>query len=467
MPLLDKLTRVNELQGTIHRQGKLPVEVLKRINFKFRLEWNYHSNSMEGNSLTRQETRTVMVGNITVEGKAIRDVFEMSQHDELISMIIKMGKGELHVSEKRIKEIHAAIMHEEDEVKKKQVGEWKNEPNYLYNYKQERVDFVPPDETPERMHALINWLNAEKTKIEQGKEDALHPLVLASRFHLDYVTIHPFYDGNGRTARILTNIILIAFGYPPVWVKTEEKDQYGRYLTEAQGEDGGPELFYDFMAGLLIRSQGIVLDAAAGKEIEEPDDLDKKLAMLAKRLEMTDPQNEIVKHLNTEVFEEIYTDWLGMLIERSIVLVQKFNKFFKENQHTVSIVPANIYVPFAEERVGSILTRLSEQMVKDRSRLNAPELRVLFQTTYDSFIKGGLKTFNVNYGWEVKFNKTQYIITMDVFSGDENKFSKTVMEKLLHQPFSDAGIDGMVREFGETIYTHIIEVAKNIGIDLI
>ncbi len=97
----------------------LPADLLKKINYKFRLEWNYTSNSMEGNSLTRSETRSVMIGNITVDGKPIKDILEIKGHDEVISNIIKTGKGELNISEKRIKEIHTGIMHEEDPVKKK------------------------------------------------------------------------------------------------------------------------------------------------------------------------------------------------------------------------------------------------------------------------------------------------------------------------------------------------------------
>lgn len=301
MSFTDKLQQIEQLKAAIEKHGKLSIDVLNKINYKFRLEWNYTSNSMEGNSLTRQETRSVMVGNITVEGKPIKDVLEMKGHDEVIGNIIKMGRGELNISEKKIKEIHAVIVHEEDPEKKKQIGVWKKDTNYLYNYKNERFDFVAPADVPERMHQLINWLNAERDKIQRDDKDALHPVELAFQFHLDYISIHPFYDGNGRTVRILTNLILISYGYPPIYVKENEKGPYYQYLADIQGYGGSPDLFYDFMAGLLIRSLRIVLDAIEGKDIEEPDDLLKEISLwkhqLSDKVEALPKSNAIIVDL--------------------------------------------------------------------------------------------------------------------------------------------------------------------------
>lgn len=268
MSLEQKLQQIDDLQNKIASYGPLPDDVLKKINYKFRLEWNYTSNSMEGNSLTKSETRSVMIGNITVNAKPIKDILEVKGHDEVISAIMKMGKGELNITEKRIKEIHVGIMHEEDPDKKKMMGQWKKDSNYLYNYKNERFDFVAPADVPERMHQLVNWINSEKDKIAGGAKDALHPVMLALRFNLEYVTIHPFYDGNGRTSRILTNLILISYGYPPLYIKENERAAYYQYLADIQGYGGEPDVFYEYMAGLTIRSQEIIVDAIEGKEIE-------------------------------------------------------------------------------------------------------------------------------------------------------------------------------------------------------
>lgn len=280
MSLEQKLQQIDELQEKINSYGKLPDDVLKKINYKFRLEWNYTSNSMEGNSLTKSETRSVMIGNITVSGKPIKDVLEVKGHDEVITTIIKMGKGELNISEKRIKDIHTGIMHEEDPEKKVQIGQWKKDQNYLFNYKNERFDFVAPADVPDKMHELVNWVNAERERITRQDKGALHPVMLALRFNLEYVTIHPFYDGNGRTSRILTNLILIAYGYPPLYIKENERSAYYQYLGDIQGYGGEPDVFFEYMADLIIRSQGLVLNAVEGKELDEPEDWEKKLLLI-------------------------------------------------------------------------------------------------------------------------------------------------------------------------------------------
>jgi len=284
MSYLDKRKQIDLLQQEIYSRGKLDEEILKKVNYKFRLDWNYYSNSMEGNTLTVEETRSVMVGNLTVGGKPIKDVLEMKGHDEVIAQILKVGKGELRLSEKRIREIHKGIMYEEDENKKAKIGVWKTEPNFLYNYKNERFDFVLPADVPDRMHALLNKTNAAVDAIVNNKKDTPHPVDVALQFHLEYVLIHPFYDGNGRTARVLTNLLLIALGYPPFWIKTEERAIYYQYLADIQGYGGNPDLFFDFAASMILRSQQLVLDAISGKDISEPDDLDKELALLKAEL---------------------------------------------------------------------------------------------------------------------------------------------------------------------------------------
>jgi len=329
MSFEQRLVQVDELQQEINGHGKLPDAVLKKINYKFRLEWNYTSNSMEGNTLTKDETRSVMIGNITVEGKPIKDILEMKGHDEVINAIIKIGKGELNLSEKRIKEIHIGIMHEEDPEKKKAIGQWKTSQNYLYNYKNERFDFVAPADVPERMHQLMNWLNGEKDKIQRKANDAMHPIELALKFNLDYVSIHPFYDGNGRTSRILTNLILITYGYPPLYIKENERGGYMQYLGDIQGYGGAPDVFFDYMAGLIIRSQQLVLDAISGKEIEEPADWEKKLQLLKAHTS----QNEQLKKMRSEhAVKEVVLNSIAPLIEVMASKLAQFDDLFLQKK---------------------------------------------------------------------------------------------------------------------------------------
>lgn len=334
MSLIDKLQQIDQLQRQIAAKGMLSDVLLKKINYKFRLDWNYYSNSMEGNSLTRQETRSVMVGNITVDGKPIKDVLEMKGHDDVITKILNMGKGELNLSESRIRDIHKAILHEEDPEKAKLAGQWKTAANHLINYKGEKFDFVAPYEVPDRMHQLINWLNREKEKIARQAKDALHPVLMAFQFHLDYVTIHPFFDGNGRTARIFTNLILIAYGYPPIYIKNDEKIRYYQYLADIQGYGGSPELYYEFMAGLLLRSMGVVKDAIDGKDIEEGDDWEKKLSLL--KLEVLSEAPVTYKTFAEQV-KDVIEAFVLPSISRALIKFSKFDDLFLRRDLKFSI----------------------------------------------------------------------------------------------------------------------------------
>jgi Fic family protein len=344
MTYLDKLQQIDNLQDNILERGPIPIELLNKINYKLRLEWNFTSNSMEGNSLTKRETRTVMVGIIDVNDKPIKDVIEIKNHDKVISTIMKIGKGELNVSEARIKEIHKGIMYEEDPEKLKYIGQWKNTDNYMINFQGERYDFVPHTEVKERMHELINWLNTEKEKINLKKKNAAHPVLLALKFHLDYLRIHPFYDGNGRTARILSNLILISYGYPPLYINENEKQNYYRYLTDIQSYGGRPDLFYEFMEDLLLRSMRIITDALEGKNIEDDDDFIKEIQLLKTKASVKNiPRSPIVIY---NAFKLIDKDLWGNIK----ATLKHFDSLFNESQTNYTVNNKNILF----ERFGEI-----------------------------------------------------------------------------------------------------------------
>nr|WP_322623803.1 Fic family protein [uncultured Flavobacterium sp.] len=319
--------KIDSLKEKVAAHGKLTDEQLKKINYKFRLEWNYTSNSMEGNTLTIDETRSVMVGNIDVHQKPYKHVAEMKGHDEVISEILKVGKGELRLSESRIKQIHTSIMYEESDEMKARVGDWKKQNNHIINRKGEKFDFTDWELIPDKIHDLLNRTNAAIDAVQHGKKkDVKHPLDIAFDFHLEYLTIHPFYDGNGRTARILTNLILISFGYPPFWITEKEKASYYAYLTDIQGYGGDRKLLDAFMADLVLRSQQLVMDAIEGKDIEEEDDVYKEITLLKKKLEAEkftkSPNNvyEVYRAFESNVWKKIKED------------LDQFEEFFSESK---------------------------------------------------------------------------------------------------------------------------------------
>lgn len=453
MSFEDKINQIESLQQAIQKRGKLTDDVLKKTNYKFRLEWNYHSNRMEGGSLTRQETRTVMIGNITVNGKPIKDVMDMKGHDDVIVSIIKMGKGELNISEKRIKDIHAAVLYEEDPEKKKQMGKWKVQPNYLYNYKNERVDFAAPADVPDAMHKLVNWVNVQKEKIERKDKDALHPLQLAFRFHLDYISIHPFYDGNGRTARIFTNLILIAYGYPPIYIKTEEKNIYYQYLADIQAYGDAPDLFFTFMGDLLVRSQQMILNAIDGKNIDEPDDLDKKLYLLNQDLPpLTLEEASPGYSIGTMLFKEmVYKYWLSDLLRDAITVIQKFNGFFAGSRHFVDI--DGIRLSFSTENP-DVVVRLLEGRLVNEVIVNNHEIKVVLTADYAGFNREGATAFDCKCSMEVWFQHQRYELRVPSIDKQSDKYT-ILFEKPLSELLTAAEIQIAVQALGNTIFNHI------------
>lgn len=439
MSLQPLLNRIDELQAAIEAVGKFDPEVLKKINYKFRLEWNYHSNAMEGNSLTKEETRSVMVNNMTVEGRSFKDVMEMKGHDQLISDILKIGKGELGLSEKRIKEIHKAIIHEDSPEKKQKVGQWKTENNHLINYKGEKFDFLDYPEVPEAMHQLINWLRTEIDQQKAGK-NKLHPALIAFEFHLKYLTIHPFYDGNGRTARILTNLILIAFGYPPIIIKKEEKEIYYRYLADVQGYGGDPDLYYEFMCKLLIHSQELVLKAIHGESIEEPDDLDKGIELLKRTLSLS--LDEVEK--SPEVLNKLWKDSIEYLKEGFLILQSKFKPLYLNSEITMH---AKLDGEFFPE---SIISVEAQKLLLDSPKKLIDLRAIIFHAKY--FAMRGNDSNSTSLMIIINFHNFNYTISS---SSELNKISKEYSEHLSHKE-----IDEFIQKAGKYLLEELNEAVN-------
>jgi Fic family protein len=326
--LAQKLLLIDQLQAQIGQAGPLPPRRQKQLEFKFRLDWNYHSNATEGGTLTRAETRSLMVGLVDVGNKPLKEVLEMRGHDEIVREILKLGQNQARLSEKRIRDIHQAIIHEPDPKKQPWVGQWKTVPNeMIISDLGEKHEFLPPSEVPTAMHDLLDRTNAAWDAIVAHKKDAPHPAWVAFRFQLEYLGIHPFYDGNGRTARILTNLLLIAAGFPPLIVKTDHKNAYNHLLTEIQTSGAPAELFYEFLADRLLESQQLVLAALAGDEIEEPDDLDKEIALFKKEI-LANPLAHAKK--GTETVIDFLENRFPPFVEVFLAKLEAFSELFLE-----------------------------------------------------------------------------------------------------------------------------------------
>jgi Fic family protein len=454
MKYKDIKDKIDTIKEKIVLQGKLNKEQLNKINHKFRLEWNFNSNSMEGNTLTIEETRSVMVGNLDVHQKPIKDVLEMKGHDEVISDILKIGKGELRLSEKRIKEIHSGIMHEEDPERKKKIGNWKPENNEIFNHKGEKYTFVDWELVPDRMHELLNKTNAAIDAISLGKKNAPHPIDVALQFHLEYLEIHPFYDGNGRTARILTNLILIALGYTPFWITKTERSIYYNFISDIQSYGGDREAFYQYVSGLIERSEQLVLDVIEGKDIEEEDDVEKELELLKRQLKGTD-DNVVPK--SNGVIKELYTNSYRKLFVQLIEKTKKFDEMFVEKKFQSSAEGNQSWnkgIEYFDEFFENLYEKKSNSVGNSFGEEPKPkkidDLRL--SISYNGFKHDGLNTFGSYTNIWVLFQPFYYIIN-DTNSYNDN--GGYLLKKLYSEPITEEEIKIMVNKLTKKLLEDI------------
>jgi Fic family protein len=450
--------KIDTIKDKIIQNGKLTKEQLNKINNKFRLEWNFNSNSMEGNTLTIEETRSVMVGNLDVRQKPIKDVLEMKGHDEVISEILKIGKGELRLSERRIKDIHTGIMHEESVDGKNKIGQWKQTPNEIINHKDEKYLFVAPELVADRMHDLLNRTNAAIDAVQSNNKNAPHPIDVALQFHLEYLEIHPFYDGNGRTARILTNLILIALGYTPFWISTKERSIYYNYISDIQGYGGDKEAFYQYVASLIERSEQLVLDVIDGKDIEDENDVEKELELLKRQLKAKD--DKVVPKTN-EVIKELYNNSYRKLFEQFIEKSKKFDEMFVEKKYQSSAEGNRSYntgIEYFDEFFENLYEKKSNSTEDIYGEEPTPkkidDLRL--NISFNGFKHDGTNTFGQYTNVWIMFQQYYYIIN-DSNSQNDDFFLK----KLYSEALTDEEIKVIVNKLTKKLLEDIKSAIKS------
>ncbi len=209
---------IDEKKDIIDSHRPFTQNMTRQLRDKLIIEWTYNSNAIEGNTLTLSETKVVLENGITIKGKPLKDHLEIINHKEAIEYIEDLVSKNVKLSEYDIKSVHYLILKEIDSTN---AGKYRHENVFISGAKH-----VPPVymNVPYEMQKLIDQYQAW-----QG----FHPVVRACFLHGELVKIHPFIDGNGRTARLLLNFELIQSGYPPVVIKTENRADYYDALDKA------------------------------------------------------------------------------------------------------------------------------------------------------------------------------------------------------------------------------------------
>ncbi|KKL20795.1 hypothetical protein LCGC14_2451900 [marine sediment metagenome] len=253
-------------------KGPLPSELLHNLDEWFRIELTYSSNAIEGNTLTRQETALVVEKGITVGGKSLKEHLEATNHAKAIDWIKKLSKRKItSITEKDILDIHAIIL---DGIDNSNSGFYRRVPVRISG---SRVISPNPLKIPDLMKKFIKCLKDSKK---------LNPIELAAEAHYRLVTIHPFIDGNGRTARLLMNWILLMSGYPIAIIRKEDRLAYINSLEKVQL--GGPKDDYlKLIYKAVDRSLDIYLNTIEGKKTKDFSEKKEqifKIGQLAKKV---------------------------------------------------------------------------------------------------------------------------------------------------------------------------------------
>jgi Fic family protein len=230
---------VEEKKARLEALRPLSPGALDNLQHTHDLELTYTSNAIEGNALTQIESNLVIERGLTIGGKKLKDHLEAVDHHEALAHVRGLAKRTARLSEYDLRGLHALVLRRSDAAI---AGAYATAGRYV-NTDLGRHAFPSPAEIPAAMGDFAAWL---------GESPASPETAFAA--HRRLVDIHPFSDGNGRTARLLMNLILIRVGYPPVAVRPSDRARYLRALQDAQagrGDEGFRHLLFERLDATL------------------------------------------------------------------------------------------------------------------------------------------------------------------------------------------------------------------------
>lgn len=202
--------RLDELKAKAQeKRAELPPAVYEKYLRDFAVTYTHESTAIEGNTLSLRETALLLVDGVSVGGKALREIYEVTNHDKAFSRVLALIHDGRPLEENTVKDLHEILMQNIF-----QGGAYR-----AHNVRITGASHRPPD--PYKMREELKFFFADLP--EKRK---LHPVDLAAWVHAEFVRIHPFADGNGRTARLIMNYELMAGGFLPISIRIENREEY-------------------------------------------------------------------------------------------------------------------------------------------------------------------------------------------------------------------------------------------------
>jgi Fic family protein len=230
-----------------------PAEIVRKLEEQFTVEWTYNTNAIEGNTLTLRETELVINRGLTIGNKSLKEHFEALNHKDGIKYIYDFVQKKKQLDEKVLFTLHKIILKNIDDT---EGGHYRTS-----NVMITGAVHIPPSaaKIQRLMNEFFEWYYTHKRKLSIAE--------LSAWVHYKLVYIHPFIDGNGRTARLLMNLILIQNGYPPAVILNVDRKKYYRVLKDADKTHYSG--YMDFMGRSIERSLLIYLNAIKSKNDKE------------------------------------------------------------------------------------------------------------------------------------------------------------------------------------------------------
>lgn len=229
---------IDNLKSELDTYRPFDDNTLQQLKEYYRISLTYTSNALEGNTLTESETKVILEDGLTIGGHPIREIQETIGHSKAYDLLYDLIKSE-DITEDNILTLHKLFY---EQISPENAGRYRNKKVIITG-----TTYEPP--APDKIQGLMKDFLA---LIPQKARD-LHPVELAAWVHLNFVNIHPFIDGNGRTARLLTNLILFKFGYSVIIIPPILRSDYIESIKMAQ-INNNQQVFTNFISEMVLES---------------------------------------------------------------------------------------------------------------------------------------------------------------------------------------------------------------------
>jgi len=210
--------RINRKKAQLDSYRPLPRDTVRRLNDDLRVFLTYHSNAIEGNSLSLQETQMVIDYGITIHGHPLREYLEATNHAEAYQYVTALVERRERITRETILSLHGLVMDKILEAK----GQFRTVPVYVRG---SNITPPPAREVERLMHEWVAWIYGEGLEYD--------PITRAAIAHHGFEGVHPHIDGNGRVGRLLLNLMLMQEDYPPALLLNDWRARYIQGLNAA------------------------------------------------------------------------------------------------------------------------------------------------------------------------------------------------------------------------------------------